>query len=169
MNRRVIAVLPPATLVWHQTVNCTISPSTLNVSSAGTGGDGWSARDPYTDTISIAQVWNISFYIGDNESMCGMTNETSIAPSYSDIDYAMYRSDSSNIIIIEGGSVRLFHFTVDKTKLCRIISDGFTVEYYYDNVLIYTSLLPPYPLYEYMIKCAIYYQASPVGTTINSF
>jgi hypothetical protein len=154
----------PQHIDWFgQTSAVTISPYGQSVQSAG-GAFSWNQRNVYTAQITTAGEGRVQFKMTgltpDCDSICGLAKTSDSSNDYTDIDYAFYRiPNNGSINIVENGAFITSVVTSAPYLKCKIEIVGGVVNYYYDNVLVYTSL--NVPVGEYKVKLSLY---NPTGT-----
>lgn len=164
-NNCIIPLTSVQEIFWYQTTSVDVFNSGYLLKADGGTNNDYNTRCPYSNHICIDGVWDVSFTLGEDDSILGVTNVTATALAYSDIDFAFLRK-ATGFYVLQGGELELFVTNSNRDLVCRITSDGSTVKYYYDDVLVYTSLHPVLP-FNYMLKASMYLNSTPVGITIT--
>ncbi len=153
-------------ITWFNTTNVLVSNNGHSIESDGGTDSSWTARNPWTETVSASSVFDVTFTLDDAQNiMFGVARTSKNANNYTDIDYALSRQGDANLYVYENGSNPFSIIGVTHGQLCRIVSDGIDVKYYYNGVLKYTSLLALSG--EYKIKGSLYNSAGNNVNVIN--
>lgn len=116
--------------------------ATANSVNSGSGTD-W-ASGAYTEE-SYAGACYASFRLirGSDRLMAGISAASGTNPSYSDIDFAFYRT-ATNLQVYENATARgSVGVTPSDNDIYTIVDDGSGVRYYQNGTLVYTSDIHP--------------------------
>lgn len=142
------------TIDWFNTTNVSVTENGHSLISGGGTDSSWTARNPWSETISVLSVFDTSFILTSTQIiMFGVAKTSRVANNYTDIDYLFSRQGDALYIYELGIDVYTFG-AVGNDLVCRIVSDGIDVKYYYNGILMYTSLVPP--VGEYKFKTSLY-------------
>src|SRR3990170_3663492 len=92
-------------LGWFNTSRVTVTNNGYTVTSDGTGADSWFQRNPWSDDISINNVWSFSFNVSNNYNILGVAKTSKTDNDFIDIDYAFSRQETSDLFIYENGAL----------------------------------------------------------------
>jgi hypothetical protein len=160
----------PEHIHWYgQTESVTVGAYGLSLASNG-GAFSWNQRNVYSDQITVGGEGRVQFkmtgLIPDCDSIFGLASTADSANDYTDIDYAFYRiPNNGSINIVENGAFITSVVTPSPYLNCKIVISGGSVKYYYDNVLVYTSLTAPSG--EYKLKASFYNPTAANGTVTS--
>jgi hypothetical protein len=138
--------------------NITVGANGLSLTSNG-GSFSWAQRNVYSQQVTTGGEGMARFHMTgltpDCDSIFGLAKMSKTANDYTDIDYAFYRiPNNGQINIVENGVFKTGVVTDAPYLRCTIEIVGGAVNYYYNNVLVYTSLTAPSG--EYKMKCSLY-------------
>lgn len=133
---------------WTSLVNATAEVGTITKSAGAADWDagGVSTRSIYAGKVAITVATTSDRY------MTGLSNGNS-GVGFADIDFAAYVFGSS-LFVYEGGASKSGPHTIAAGDVVEVRTDGATVTYWCNNVLVYTSATAPtLPL---LVDCSIY-------------
>jgi len=155
-----------APIDWFNTTNVLVTNDGHSIESNGGVDSSWTARNPWSEQVSTSSLFDVSFTLDDNNNiMFGVAKMAKVANNYTDIDYCLSRQGDANLYVYENGANPFAIVGVVHGLLCRIVSDGIDVKYYYDGVLKYTSLVPP--VSDFKFKASLYTNAFNNVNVIN--
>jgi hypothetical protein len=146
-------------VTWSgQLTNITVGVNGLSLTSNG-GALSWNQRNVYSQQVTTGGEGMARFHmtglIPDCDSIFGLAKMSKTANNYTDIDHAFYRiPNNGSINIVENGAFITSVVTDSPYLRYTIEIIGGEVKYYYNNELVYTSLVVPSG--EYKMKCSLY-------------
>lgn len=151
---------PMADIAWYNNIQDRVLESdgghTLTAVSGVNGS--WNQRNLWSDQVSTLGETEVEFYMSNvnddplgnlGDCMFGLSNITKNANNFSDIDFAIYKSNSNSQLYVFENGVLMHTLNVVggiqfKCKIIIIEIVGLKiVRYHYNNVLFYTSLINP--------------------------
>jgi len=167
INRKIVLQINTTVDVidWFNDTNVLVTLSGHSLTSNGGTDSSWTARNPWSETISASSIFDVTFILTNTQIiMFGVAKTSRVANNYTDIDYLFSRQGDALYIYELGIDVYTFG-AVGNDLVCRIVSDGIDVKYYYDGSLMYTSLIAP--VGEYKFKTSLYDSTDNYVNLIN--